>query len=531
MEKRTDNSPRNDKVRPEIDSWYSRPLDVHVWSEHTEVDDLVAVIFNSFSEEERQAVKGKSNNKGRASGFLHLKIIIIDLFVAWKSDPLLSIGVARANGAFKVNSRYNALHISQRITTIIDILDKRHFIDQVGGSYDRTDSGGSHTSRIRASDKLEALFSALTIEPYELDLNHNQECIILTEDDTDSEGKAIRVGNRGRKKRVQVEYEDDDFPTIRGMRSDLDAYNLLLQQTHIDIPTLTQPYIERELPNNRTQKIPIDQTRKFVRRIFSRNSWEMNGRFYGGFWQQIGKQHRREIYINGSLTIEVDYKGLHAAILSVDHGHNSSEDRYDLGELILPGFDRKQQRAIVKGLILTAINAKSYKSAFSAFRASQPNGTSEKRLQNRDLDLLLKAFINKHPYLEENLCSDKGIELMYDDSQITAKIISQFTQLNKPILSIHDSYIISTMDTELLHQAMTRASKEVVSAVLAVEQEMPSYQQIEAWRHIDRHLYGQHLNWQYKKTNTKVHKEYEERLDKFNEYRRHRFPEYKPDTT
>jgi hypothetical protein len=100
------------------------------------------------------------------------------------------------------------------------------------------------------------------------------------------------------------------------MRSDLQRYNELLCQTYVDIPSLQEPFIVRQLKNGRTQKLQINQTKKFVRRIFSRDDWEMNGRFYGGFWQQISKNFRKQIYINDSPTIEVDYKGLHAAILS-----------------------------------------------------------------------------------------------------------------------------------------------------------------------------------------------------------------------
>ena len=151
------------------------------------------------------------------------------------------------------------------------------------------------------------------------------------------------------------------------------------------------------------------QTKKFVRRIFSRDDWEMNGRFYGGFWQQISKNFRKQIYINDNPTIEVDYKGLHAAILSARKGVVSDTDRYDLGLRILTDFDQKQQRDVVKMLVLTAINAKSPKSAFSAFRDSEKDGSREKRLTDSQLKSLLEAFINKHPYLEDDICSDKGI--------------------------------------------------------------------------------------------------------------------------
>lgn len=123
--------------RHDRDSWYSRPLDVHIWSDYKEVSDLVLSIFKSFSGQQRETLKGKSNNQGRASGLSHLQLVLVDLFVAWKNDPALSIGVARGNDAYRVNSRYNALHISPRIRPVIDTLNDNGLIDYIGGSHDR----------------------------------------------------------------------------------------------------------------------------------------------------------------------------------------------------------------------------------------------------------------------------------------------------------------------------------------------------------------------------------------------------------
>ena len=56
----------------------------------------------------------------------------------------------------------------------------------------------------------------------------------------------------------------------------------------------------------------------------------------------------------------------------------------------------------------------------------------------------------------------------------------------KPILSVHDSYIVDTIDVELLRDCMKEASLDVVGADLAAEQELPSYQDVMATRYPDR---------------------------------------------
>ena len=143
----------------------------------------------------------------------------------------------------------------------------------------------------------------------------------------------------------------------------------------------------------------------------------------------------------------------------------------------------------MKLLVLAAINAKDRTSAFGAFREAQITGSTEKTLTNDELALLLDTFVNQHPYLEDGICSDQGIRLMNVESHITNRIINTFVELQKPILSVHDSYIVGTRDVEFLRDCMAEASIKIVGMNLAAEQEIPSYQQIMATRHLDRDYY------------------------------------------
>ena len=49
---------------------------------------------------------------------------------------------------------------------------------------------------------------------------------------------------------------------------------------------------------------------------------------------------------------------------------------------------------------------------------------------------------------------------MYIDSQITELIIQNFLNKDKPILSVHDSYIVQEQDTESLLKQMEEATKK-----------------------------------------------------------------------
>ena len=484
----TDKPENNPISNDQIDPDHSKPLDVHRWSDHPEINKLVDDLWLQVVE---PALGGKSNNKGKSNPKRQLKVLLIDLYVAWLDDPTLCIGVNRNSNAYKVNTRYNALHISRKIVSLIDVLVEANYLDYLHGSHDRVNDGMcSRTSRIRPSLQLQDKFSSLVLSPLGIDHNYLQETVILTDYETDEEGNYTK--SNGRKKRQYIEYEDTDF--TNNIRSDLEAYNQLLHETYIDIATLEEPFVVRAKKDGTTQRIKIDQSKKFVRRIFSRADWNYNGRFYGGFWQQVGSEYRKYIYINDSPTVEVDYRGLHAAILSAKKDVVCDGDRYDLGAVVCPRLDKQQQRKAVKLLVLAAINAKDRKSAFGAFRQAQPTGSVEKTLDNDELGLLLDTFLQQHPYLEDGICSDQGIRLMNVDSHITNYIIKEFVRLQKPILSVHDSYIVDTRDVELLRYCMREASLDVVGVDLAAEQELPSYQDVMATSYPDRDYHLQVLD-------------------------------------
>ena len=194
----------NDKIDPD----HSKPLDVHTWSDHPEINKLVDDLWLQVVE---PALGGKSNNKGKSNPKRQLKVLLIDLYVAWLDDPTLCIGVNRNSNAYKVDTRYNALHISRKIVSLIDVLVEANYLDYLHGSHDRVNDGMfSRTSRIRPSLQLQDKFSGLVLSPLGIDHNYLQETVILTDYETDEEGNYTK--SNCRKKRHYIEYEDTDFP-------------------------------------------------------------------------------------------------------------------------------------------------------------------------------------------------------------------------------------------------------------------------------------------------------------------------------
>ena len=76
----------------DADYQHSRILDVHRWSEHQEADLFFDEVFDTFLN--RQEPENVGINKK------HLKVILLDLYVAWLNDPDLNIAVHMSPAAY-----------------------------------------------------------------------------------------------------------------------------------------------------------------------------------------------------------------------------------------------------------------------------------------------------------------------------------------------------------------------------------------------------------------------------------------------
>jgi hypothetical protein len=413
----------------------ARPLDVHVWSNYSEVNLFVNHIYNELSSLDGNE---KINKK-------LLKVLLLDLYVCWSTDPNLKIMFSRDNNAYKAKSRYNELHIGKKIIAVADVLVAEDWIYEVRGFNDRV-SGVGFQSRLAPSDRLISFFEEAKFHKFFVQSHPDRETVVL------------RSGDK-----VNVENYEDNRISKRS-RSILKDYNALLDRTHIDIESLHQPQISIG-HGKKSMCLPISQSNKFVRRIFNDESWNKGGRFYGGWWQRCPKQYRINITLDDIPTAELDFSGLHIVLLYALEGINYwadiAEDPYEV-EPKIPFDTDIDLRATAKLLLLTALNSDDEKITFGAFRSHAGSNILQKKLTDIELKSMLDALRLKHPKIEHKLAEGVGKDLMFIDSQITELLIERFTyHYECPILTIHDSYVVPFGYDDILKQEMEIAFEKV----------------------------------------------------------------------
>ena len=468
----------------------SRPFDVHVWSEYPEFNQLVNLLWLKYFPLEDSIVRPGPIPKAITK--VHFKTLLLDLYVSWMTDPNMYLGISMSKSVWKPNSRYNALHLSFRIVAIIKELEAVGLIE--------VELGRQGTlSRVRAAPQLQLLFRNLKFPISEVVIDYMRDPIILRGMSDEPDEMEVQTSSKKLKKPT-LEY--DDTPETIRMRGVLNKYNELLNESRLDVFSLEEPYFERiEKKTGKEEKVVrnyITGRNHFVRRVFNNGSWNLGGRFYGGWWQQISKELRPDIMINDKPVVEIDFTAMHIALLQAqvaekpepdivvvkanepqqgsdffqkfsasrlidtDGVPNADNDPYTLDKSIFPHKNGFDQRKAVKQLVLMAINAVSRKSAFSAFRSSQATGDPSKKMKNIELSQLLDAFIEKHPELEPFLCTGKGLELMYLDSRIAESVIEQLTNKSIPVLCVHDSFIVADDQKHELLRAMEHACNQVI---------------------------------------------------------------------
>lgn len=440
--------PNTEDHEDPLNLMYSRVLDVHVWSNHSEVNDFVNNIYSQL--------RGTIGNERITKKLL--KVLLLDLYVAWNADPDLKIRFSRDNSSYVAGSRYNEIHIGKKIIDIVDTLIEEGIIHQKIGFNDRV-TGSSFLTRIWASDQLKEQFREARFSQFIIHSHEDREPIVLRNRDGED-----------------VNYSDTN--ETRTMRTLLSDYNDFLSNTHIDIYDLEVPVIVSG-SGARKYVLQVNQNSKYVRRIFNNERWGQGGRFYGGWWQRCPKEYRKRIVLDGIRTAEIDYSGLHITILyaqeSINYWGDVGEDPYLITGInsLDPDIDL---RAAAKLLLLTALNAENETKTFQAFRQQAATGSPEKRLTNEQLFSILSALKLKHEPIAHKLASGAGIDLMFVDSRITEKLIERFTYYYKcPILTVHDSYVVPFGYDRILKREMQSAFEEVVGSSNTVVEHTTDY--------------------------------------------------------
>lgn len=409
---------------------YSRPFDVHKWSDFPQVKKLAGKLYNDIVDSGFYKPGDHSANRRLKRT---IRIVLIDLYAAWQEDPDLYIGYSRTNSHYSKQTRYDNIHIKKvAMLMTVDYLHKHHYIEHTIGSK-HPDAKEGRVSRMRASDELIKLFSNYKIRKHHVQASKDKPLIVKKDENKNLvDFKDNRKTNKMRK-------------NVERINEHLKQFDINLHITDEQEAAMVKQLREKQIKHGEVGK-NFTFTETTLYRVFNNNSFEEGGRFYGGWWQQVPKKYRKHITIDGMPTVEMDYSTMHMTILYAQNGLVIEGDAYTLdgytGEDVANDDYAVKLRKQVKKLTNAMLNSKDGNIDSSKFNDQPwPHGKTIKNVQN--------DILKKHKAIAEHFNSGIGTHLQYQDSIVAERVMLKVIEklhagfLHKAVvLPVHDSFII-----------------------------------------------------------------------------------------
>lgn len=181
--------------------------------------------------------------------------------------------------------------------------------------------------------------------------------------------------------------------------------------------------------------------------------FDQGGRIYFNA-QNLPKQLRPYITIDGQPTVSLDYSGLHYRILYAKEGINYTKDPYKVEILGWNNSDELRQNMKLVGQCV--LNSKSFLSAVKAVEKKCKTGKIS--IQNGFYpECLVRTFMQYHHRIADHFFTGEGIRLQNEDKDLAIAICEAFIDQGKPILPIHDGFIVRKEDQGRLWDRMVIA--------------------------------------------------------------------------
>jgi hypothetical protein len=423
----------------------SRPLDVNVWADYPELTDVLDRLAHDIDTGGR-----RKRSSGEADRFREaLRVVVLGLYVAWRADPDLQVGINLNANWYRPRNRYGnpALTYRQVKAAYEGLKRLGYLVVDKRGHYDPKSRSGFNT-KIRATEKLIALLQdQAQIDAHRIARLPSAETIILKEEkDTDDYARLLQ-------------YKDTD--STNAMRENLVLINSVLERHDIGLAVTEQELrILRQRMKRDPEKGPLDFNRRSLRRVFNNGKFDEGGRFYGGWWQLIpndpqkGTAYRQHITIDGQPTVELDYSGHHPRMLYAEIGLEFPGDPYDIGQ-------PAPYRGVVKETFFKMVNAGEYGIAQPDDYDAAAMGMMFDELQER-----IKA---KHEPIAKFFCTGAGLRLQYRDSCMAERIMMHFARQGILCLSVHDSFIVQRRYADELEAVMRQVALEEIGVDIPIK--------------------------------------------------------------
>jgi hypothetical protein len=264
----------------------------------------------------------------------------------------------------------------------------------------------------------------------------------LSDDDNDGE-QFIAINHDSS---TLIDYPDDCHEA-NALRNQLRAFNTFISKSDIRIEGITQP------PH------PF---KPFLRYYASSGPIVFNshGRLYsgqvGGWHQALSKEDRKHIRINGESVIDLDFTNMHLRL-----AYREARCTPPNGDLYaikgLASF-RPAVKIVISAMLSRIGDLKKLPSKARELLPKQWTGQR-----------IAQAIREHHAPIAHLFGQDKGMQYMWQDSEVLMEVLTRLMRKGIPALPMHDGIMVQESVRELAQSIMQEVSLDLIGVVLPVE--------------------------------------------------------------
>lgn len=384
---------------------------------------------------------------------------------------------------FRGQYHYGANRPDQRLTYKIHVQRAFNALKEMG--YVQISAEGFYAREKHQNQENKSQLSRFIARPKLLDLFKESLTVLPVVIPPYRDPEPIKVKSKGHDELgIQRRYSHsfDDTELSDRMFSNLATINKSLSRHWYDLEISNQEMAElavKRAPKGKPPQ-PVRFNRRTVHRSFNDTQFETGGRFYGGWWENLPKEYRQFIVINGKRTVELDYSSMHPLLVYVQAGLEMPNDAYC--GIISPrkypktsyGNDQdpmKDLRKMIKRSLNAMLNSTKLMTRPPRKRKPDDYGPNDFGLTWKEI---VNAILEFHHPISDFFFSGIGSRLQRIDSEIAEQTMLHFAKNNIPMLPIHDSFIMHAAYESELREVMNRSFVQVTGFNGKVEIEKKS---------------------------------------------------------
>jgi hypothetical protein len=316
-------------------------------------------------------------------------------------EPGQWVCVTRSNQKLGSVDRYKSPVMQESLLTVLDALSgpALGLLEMRVGCPSKYSDGVQTT--FRAAPALLEKLSPLGLLWADFGSSAAEEVIVLKEarEDYWTNGKRLQYEDTAQTN----QYRDE----MRSINAWLEAADIQMSAYRPDI----------NLPNRR------------LRRCFNNGRFDQGARLFGGFWQGMNKDERRDLLIDGAPAVELDFSQVGPRIIYGMAGAAFERDAY-----AVPGFERHREG--IKKVFGAMTHAGAPLGRF-------PKDTKELFPASVKIADVCGAVQRHHPAIADRFYTGVGMAAMFTESQIMVAALLRMKELCITALPVHDAVIVA----------------------------------------------------------------------------------------